>query len=68
MWAVSDRIKINNLFYIIIYYEIHVFIGLDRSGFVGIVDFGKIIFISVSPRFVASTAMASGFIALVPFL
>jgi hypothetical protein len=44
------------------------FIVIDRSGFVRIARFRKFFFISVSPRFVAVTAMASGSIALVPFL
>jgi hypothetical protein len=39
------------------------FISLDRCGFVHIAFFN-----SVLPRFVAATAMASGSIALVPFL
>jgi hypothetical protein len=44
------------------------FISLDQSGFFHIAHFGKFYFIPVSPRFVATTALASGFIALVPFL
>jgi hypothetical protein len=44
------------------------FINPGRSGFVHIAHFGKIFFIYVSPRFLAATAMASGSIALVPFL
>jgi hypothetical protein len=43
------------------------FISLVRSGFVHIAQFGNIFFISVSSRFVAATAMASGSIAWVPF-
>jgi hypothetical protein len=39
------------------------FISQDRSSFVHIAQLGKNFFISVSPRFVAATAMVSGSIA-----